>query len=142
MSLRTLTLFLLLAVFAAGPAFGAGAAAVSPAEPATATSAAEADALKQVLEYNESLESMTAKERRALKREQRRAIKDAVREHKSAGRDGNSSVLLAVILTIIFPPLGMAVWDGGITNKFWISLLLTLLFYLPGLIYVLLQILG
>ena len=63
------------------------------------------------------------------------ALLDAVRHQ----RYGWSGVLA---LSPLFPPLGMAVWDGGITNKFWISLLLTLLFYLPGLIYVLLQILG
>jgi uncharacterized membrane protein YqaE (UPF0057 family) len=32
--------------------------------------------------------------------------------------------------------------QGEINNKFWISLLLTLLFFLPGVIYALIVILG
>ena len=39
-----------------------------------------------------------------------------------------------IILTIIFPPLGVGL-DVGISSPFWICLVLTLLFYLPGLIY-------
>ena len=39
-----------------------------------------------------------------------------------------------IILTIIFPPLAVGL-DVGISSPFWICLVLTLLFYLPGLIY-------
>ncbi|MEM1119998.1 MAG: YqaE/Pmp3 family membrane protein [Bacteroidota bacterium] len=49
--------------------------------------------------------------------------------------------MLLVILAILIPPLAMGLYDG-ITNRFWISLLLTLLFYVPGLIYTLVVILG
>ncbi|MCO6479571.1 MAG: YqaE/Pmp3 family membrane protein, partial [Phaeodactylibacter sp.] len=42
---------------------------------------------------------------------------------------------------ILLPPLAMGLYDG-ITNRFWISLLLTLLFYVPGLVYTLIIILG
>lgn len=44
--------------------------------------------------------------------------------------------VLAIILAILFPPLGVGV-HMGITSEFWISLVLTLLFYVPGLIYAL-----
>ena len=52
-----------------------------------------------------------------------------------------ADLLLLVIIAILLPPLAMALYDG-ITSRFWISLLLTLLFYLPGLIYTLVIILG
>lgn len=51
-----------------------------------------------------------------------------------------STNILAVILAIFLPPLGVAV-DQGISKEFWICLVLTLLFFVPGLIYALVVIL-
>jgi len=48
-----------------------------------------------------------------------------------------SNKILAVILAILIPFVGVAVWQNGITKDFWITLLLTLLLFLPGLIYAL-----
>lgn len=42
--------------------------------------------------------------------------------------------LLIIIITILLPPLGVAL-VFGLSTEFWISLILTLLFYIPGLIY-------
>jgi uncharacterized membrane protein YqaE (UPF0057 family) len=39
-----------------------------------------------------------------------------------------------IILVIIFPPLPIALREG-VTKTFWINLILTLLFYIPGLIH-------
>ncbi len=39
-----------------------------------------------------------------------------------------------IILAIFIPPLAVAL-DQGITKEFWISLVLTLLFFIPGMIY-------
>lgn len=50
------------------------------------------------------------------------------------------ATLLIIILTILLPPLGVAL-VFGISTEFWLSLLLTLLFYFPGLIYSLIVIL-
>ena len=47
---------------------------------------------------------------------------------------------LIVVCAIVIPPLGVAL-AFGITDKFWICLLLTLCFWLPGMIYALIQIL-
>ena len=41
----------------------------------------------------------------------------------------------AWILLCLIPPLAVALWFDGITTEFWISLILTLLFWLPGFIY-------
>ena len=77
---------------------------------------------------------------RAEKKEKRKAIKTAIRDHRKS--DTDTSTLLLVIVTILLPPLGMYLYEGEINNRFWISLLLTLLLYLPGLIYTLIIILG
>lgn len=45
-----------------------------------------------------------------------------------------------IIITVLLPPLGVAL-ILGVGTEFWISLLLTLLFYFPGLIYSLIMIL-
>jgi uncharacterized membrane protein YqaE (UPF0057 family) len=131
---------LLLTLFAFSTAPLTAAIVVPTGEEAATTTpiTTEAEALAAVEAYGERISEMSGKERRELKREKRRAIKKALKEHQGS----SISTVLLVILTVIFPPLGMAIYDGGITTKFWISLLLTLLFYLPGLIYVLLQILG
>ncbi|TRX60881.1 YqaE/Pmp3 family membrane protein [Fulvivirga sp. M361] len=39
-----------------------------------------------------------------------------------------------MILAFIIPPLGVGL-TYGLTSEFWISLLLTILFWLPGAIY-------
>lgn len=89
-------------------------------------------------EYRESLKSMSAKERRTLKQEQRRAVKDALQNRQET----DINLLLLVIICIFIPPLAVYLHQGEINSKFWISLLLTLLFYIPGLIYSLITILG
>ena len=46
--------------------------------------------------------------------------------------------LIAAIVAIFIPFIGVLIYEGSITSHFWISLLLTLLFYVPGLVYSLL----
>ncbi len=50
--------------------------------------------------------------------------------------------LLCAIISIFIPPLGVALYEEDITSHFWIDLLLTILLYVPGLIYALIIILG
>lgn len=84
------------------------------------------------------------KEWKSLSKDERKnrktQIKEAVKQAKEAGTD--TDTLLLVILAILLPPLAMFLYEGGITNRFWISLLLTFLFFLPGMIYTLVVILG
>ncbi len=42
--------------------------------------------------------------------------------------------LIALIATILIPPLGVAM-KKGLSNDFWINLILTLIFFVPGLIH-------
>lgn len=49
-------------------------------------------------------------------------------------------LIVLVILAIFLPPLAVFL-HSGITNRFWISLVLTLLFWVPGVIYALLVVL-
>ena len=61
--------------------------------------------------------------------------------YDGSGRSSNGVPFwLIVICAIIIPPLGVALMYG-IVDKFWICLLLTFLFFLPGMIYALIQVL-
>jgi uncharacterized membrane protein YqaE (UPF0057 family) len=82
------------------------------------------------------------------KQEKKSRIKDVkaeIRKFNQAKKDGfeaDTNLLLLAILAILLPPLAVYLYEGEINNRFWISLLLTLLFWLPGVIYALILILG
>ncbi len=85
--------------------------------------------------------SLSRKERR----ERIREVKKEMREYRKAKRNGadpSTNTLLLVILAILLPPLAVYLHQGEINTKFWISLLLTLLFFIPGIIYALIVVLG
>jgi uncharacterized membrane protein YqaE (UPF0057 family) len=89
---------------------------------------------KEKVEAIESNAELTVKEvRREWKKEERLLRKELVKEVKEAQKKGDEYVLM-MILAFLIPFLGVGL-TYGITNEFWISLLLTLLFWLPGAIY-------
>lgn len=45
-------------------------------------------------------------------------------------------IILKIILAILLPPLGVFVQEG-LNQNFWISVILTLLGYLPGILFAL-----
>ncbi|NEM98764.1 YqaE/Pmp3 family membrane protein [Pontibacter sp. BT327] len=70
---------------------------------------------------------MTKAEKKELKKDLKEAIKQG----------GSRTSIVEIILAVLLPPLAVFLHDG-IGNTFWISLILTLLFWLPGVIYALL----
>jgi len=61
----------------------------------------------------------------------------ALRHHENAG----DRALLLAILAIILPPLAVYLHQNEINAKFWVSVILTLCFWIPGVIYSLLVVL-
>lgn len=49
--------------------------------------------------------------------------------------------LIEIIITVLIPPLGVAM-RYGISGKFWLNLVLTLIGFVPGLIHGLYVIIG
>jgi uncharacterized membrane protein YqaE (UPF0057 family) len=96
---------------------------LAPAPPAPAVAATP-----DLAQVREQLASMTKAEKKALKKELRQSI---LREQ------ADDSQILLIILAILIPPLAVGLKEG-IGSRFWISLLLTLLFFVPGVIYALL----
>lgn len=79
------------------------------------------------------------------RKERFKEIKAEIRHYKAqkkSGDDASTNTLLLVILAILLPPLAVYLFEDEINNKFWISLILTLLFWIPGVIYALIVILG
>ena len=66
----------------------------------------------------------------------------ALKQAKRQGKDADEQTILLVILAILLPPLAVYLHQNAINTKFWISLVLTLLFWVPGVIYSLLVVLG
>lgn len=86
------------------------------------------------------LKSLSRSERRDRVKEAKKEIK-AFKEERKAGKTSTNTLLL-VILAILLPPLAVYLHQGVINSKFWIDLLLTLLFFIPGVIYALIVVLG
>lgn len=81
--------------------------------------------------------SLSKKERKKRVKEvknQWKLFKQEKKENKSA----KVEEVVLIILAILLPPLAVYLHQGEINGKFWLSLLLTFLFFLPGIIYALL----
>lgn len=94
-----------------------------------------------VKEAINAFKGLSKKEKRAKIKEVKKEIK-AYKAAKKTNNEPSTNTLLLVILAILLPPLAVYLHQGEINSKFWISLLLTLLFWLPGVIYALIVILG
>jgi uncharacterized membrane protein YqaE (UPF0057 family) len=89
----------------------------------------------------DEFKSLSKKERKARLKEAKKEWKTYKKE-KRAGKEPSDNTVLLCILAVLLPPLAVYLHEGEINNRFWISLLLTLLFWLPGVIYALVIILG
>lgn len=72
------------------------------------------------------------------RQEAKKALKTAVRQ---TNQTGAVSKVLLIILCILLPPLAVGL-AKGIGWPFWLSLILTICFWIPGVIYALIVILG
>jgi uncharacterized membrane protein YqaE (UPF0057 family) len=114
------------------------AALVVPASSAVPVSEPDPAAAKAAVA---EFKNLSKKERKARIKGAKKELK-AYKAAKKAGAEPSTNTLLLVILAILLPPLAVFLHQGEINSKFWISLLLTLLFWLPGVIYALIVILG
>lgn len=131
------TFFILgLLCFALGVNTSTAALAVKPTNIADSTSVE-----KTLDESIQSFQSLSKKERKQRIQDAKKAVKEW-KAAKAAGASSDDHVL-AIIFAILIPPVGVLIKEKGqVTNKFWISLLLTLLFWLPGAIYSVLVVTG
>ncbi len=143
MRLSTFSLLFALVLALAAPL---KAAIVVPPPAATEAGTQTKAEVAAAAEYKATLAAMTAKERRAFKKEQKRDLKQTLKQYKqdvkNEARDASVDEVVLILLAIFLPPLAVYLHQGEINTKFWISLILTLLVWLPGIIYALLVITG
>lgn len=99
------------------------------------------DPSKTVTSALDEFKNLSKKERKDRIKEAKKELQN-FKEAKKAGAAAETNTILLAILAILLPPLAVFLHQGEINAKFWISLLLTLLFFLPGIIYALLVIFG
>jgi uncharacterized membrane protein YqaE (UPF0057 family) len=144
--MKKIIMLFALGIFCTG-ALQASSSETEPSNKSTATGTTNV-AKEPVLDDAVTMDAM--REFKSLSRVERKMrlsnAKKAIKEYKEAKKSGTASdtstnTLLLVILAILLPPLAVALHEGGINTKFWISLLLTLCFWIPGVIYALIVIL-
>jgi uncharacterized membrane protein YqaE (UPF0057 family) len=84
----------------------------------------------------EEFRNLSVKERN----ERIKEVKKEIKKHKQ-NQGADETTLLYVILAILLPPLAVYLHQGEINTKFWISLILSLIFWIPGVVYALLVVL-
>lgn len=84
---------------------------------------------------------LSREEEKAFKREFKKEARKAYRDYKSNSPAAApaESVVLYVILAIFIPPLAVGLLYG-IGAEFWISVILTIIFWIPGIIYALIKV--
>jgi len=96
---------------------------------------------KTVNEALASFKSLSKREKREKVKDVKKVLRD-FKAAKKAGAEPSTNTLLLVILAILLPPLAVYLHEGALNSRFWLSLILTLLFWLPGVIYALIVVLG
>ena len=82
--------------------------------------------------------SLSHKEKKARFKEVKAYLKEYKKENKNS--DADTDKLLLIILAILLPPLAVYLHENSFNTKFWISLILTCFFWIPGIIYALIVI--
>ncbi len=114
------------------------AAFISSSGSSVPVTANPSDVLKKAVA---DFKSLSRSERKAKMKDVKKTIKD-YKSAKRASAEPSTNTLLQVILAIILPPLAVYLHEGEINNKFWLDLILTILGFLPGVIYALIVVLG
>ena len=129
------TVIMLSLIILVSPVLGTSTSEPAPvSNPTEPTPSAVKAALKE-------FKSLSKKERKSRVKEAKRELKKFKAEKRN-GKEPSTNTVLLVILAILLPPLAVYLHEGEINNKFWISLILTLLFWIPGVIYALIVVLG
>jgi uncharacterized membrane protein YqaE (UPF0057 family) len=128
MTTRVLT-FLLMVLICSSSVLAASLPADNTAktEPAPATVTTAVDEFRNLSKH----------ERKSRIKEVKKVLKE-YKADKKAGRAADTDIVLLAILAILLPPLAVYLKEGEVNSRFWISLILTLLFWIPGVIFALL----
>ncbi|WP_460919727.1 YqaE/Pmp3 family membrane protein [Pontibacter brevis] len=125
------------------PEIEASAAVTAPVKRSKATAIVKTPAVEEVAPLKKREVTITEAEALAMAKErfanmtkaEKKTLKKELREAYRQG--GGGANIIEIILAVLLPPLAVFLHDG-IGTSFWISIILTLLFIIPGIIYALL----
>ncbi|HYK47967.1 MAG TPA: YqaE/Pmp3 family membrane protein [Parafilimonas sp.] len=86
--------------------------------------------------------SLSRHDRKQRVSEAKKTLKQYKADKRAGKAEPSTNTVLLVILAILLPPLAVYLHEGTINGKFWLSILLTLLFWIPGVIYALIVVLS
>jgi uncharacterized membrane protein YqaE (UPF0057 family) len=112
-------------------------AASLPTDNTAKTEPAPAPAPATVNSAVDEFRHLSRHERKSRIKEAKQLMKD-YKADKRAGRAAETDQVLLAILAILLPPLAVYLKEGEVNSRFWISVILTLLFWIPGVIFALL----
>lgn len=117
-----------------------GSMAASTSEPvaaatAPASSGPDANAVNAAMK---EFHGLARSERKSRLKEAKKLFKQYKADKRAGKKDAETDQVLLAILAILLPPLAVYLKEGEINSKFWISLILTLIFWIPGVVYALL----
>jgi uncharacterized membrane protein YqaE (UPF0057 family) len=136
--MRKKMFILAVAIFQLSVSFAAVPVVESKKDSATAYISKDDEAM--VKNAVAAFKSLSKQEKKARIADAKHLLKNYKAE--KAADDVSSNTVLLAILAILLPPLAVYLHENDINAKFWISLLLTLLFWLPGVIYALIVVLA
>jgi uncharacterized membrane protein YqaE (UPF0057 family) len=85
--------------------------------------------------------SVTRTVKTKIDKSDRTEFRQAKKEYRQAESEDGTRLLILVIICLFIPPLAVYLHEGSWNSTCWINLLLTLLFFLPGMIHGLIVIL-
>lgn len=135
---QTKSLLLVILLFLTFNTFVTAAVPSNPSFPDSSIIKSEAILKAEALQEFKSL----SKQERKLRLKDAKSIYKQYKADKKSGKEPDSNTLLMAILCVLLPPLAVYLHENDFNGKFWLSLLLTLIFWLPGVIYALLVIFG
>ena len=134
---KTILVLLCISTFT-GPVLAAAVVPSAVSNPVTTTDPVPAPSVTGALS---EFKNLSRSERKLRIKDAKKELKEYKKQQRNGAAADDSKILL-IILAILLPPLAVYLHQDEINTKFWICLLLTLLFWIPGVIYALLVILG
>jgi len=114
----------------------------APANPSTALGDSSSALAKEKFdEAMKEFKALSKHDKKARFKEVKKTLKQYKADKRAGKAEPSDNTVLLVILAILLPPLAVYLSQGQINSKFWISLILTLCFWIPGVIYALILIL-
>ena len=108
----------------------------SPVNPsATSGDSSSVIAKEKFDEAMKEFKSLSKHDKKARFKELKKTLKEYKADKRAGKAEPSDNTVLLCILAVLLPPLAVYLSQGQINTKFWISILFTICFWVPGVIY-------